>query len=245
MIFQYEGGIIMKVQLPEYDYKFEDDSAEIKDGKLFIYRPNVTKEVMYKITYLIYGYTECYFCHRKLRTSELEANNNQYFSKMTLDHLVPQEFGGLTIPNNMRPVCSNCNSTKDNMYLDEFEMYKQFIGKKDEDSKISRKKFREELKTKQEKRRYGQIETIPKEWLTEELIRNIYVNFCITEPLGVEYFRQEKFYKKYKRLPKPIVISENRFLLDGFATILMAKYNHIERVNVVVLENVYYMGFPQ
>ena len=235
----------MKIPLPNYDYKFEDGSAEVKDGMLYIYKPGSLKDVMYKLTYLVYGATECYFCHRKLRTSDLGVNNNQFFTKMTLDHLVPQEFGGPTIPNNMRPACSNCNSTKGNMYPDEFELYRQYWGKKDEKTKAERKKFSEELTLKQEKRKYGQIESIPREWICQELIRNIYVNFCIAEPLGVEYHRQEKFYKKYKRLPKPIIISENRFLLDGFNTIMLAKNNYVERVNVIVLENVFYRGFPE
>ena len=196
----------MKIPLLDYDYFFEDGSAEVKEGVLYIYKPGTLKEVMYKLTYLIYGSTECYFCHRKIRTSIAEANNNQYFSKMTLDHLVPQEFGGITTPNNMRPACSNCNSAKDNMYPDEFEMFRQFLGRKDDETRIAKKKFLEELKLKQEKRKYGQLESIPKEWVSQEKVRNIYVNVCIAEPLGVEYHRQEKFYKKYKRLPKPKII---------------------------------------
>ena len=235
----------MKIPLLNYDYFFEDGSAEVKEGVLYIYKPGALKEVMYKLTYLIYGSTECYFCHRKIRTSAAEANNNQYFSKMTLDHLVPQEFGGITTPNNMRPACSNCNSAKDNMYPDEFEMFRQFWGRKDEETRIAKKKFLEELKLKQEKRKYGQLESIPKEWVSQEKVRNIYVNVCIAEPLGVEYHRQEKFYKKYKRLPKPIIISANRFLLDGFNTIMLAKNYYIERIDVIVLENVYYNGFPE
>lgn len=235
----------MKIPLPDYDYMFDDGSAEVKNGILYIYKPGVLKAVMYKLTYLVYGGTECYFCHRKLRTSALETNNNQYFSKMTLDHLVPQEFGGITTPNNMRPACSNCNSSKGNMYPDEFEMFRQFIGKKDEETRQAKEEFMEALEQKQESRRDGEIESIPKEWICQEMVRNIYVNICIAEPLGAEYFRQEKFFWEHGRLPKPIIISENRFLLDGFNTIMLAKNYYIERIHVIVLENVHYKGFPE
>lgn len=131
------------------------------------------------------------------------------------------------------------------MYPDEFEEYCMYEGKKDKEFKNLRKNFKEKLQLKQEKRRYGQVESIPKEWISTELFRTIYVNFWISEPLGVEYFKQEKFYKKYKRLPKLAIISQNRFLLDGFNTILLAKYNFSEKINVIVLENVYYKGFPE
>ena len=235
----------MKLMLPDYNYMFEGEIAEVKDGVLYIYRPGAFKEVMYKLTYLIFGETECCFCHKKLRTDILEIDEDKYFSQITLDHLIPQEFGGPTIPNNMRPTCSRCNNLKGNMYLDEFMEYCKFEMKNDKESKILKRKFKEELQLKQEKRKYGQIESIPKDWISDELIRTIYVNFWISEPLGVEYFKQEKFYKKYKRLPKLAIISQNRFLLDGFNTILLAKYNFSERINVIMLENVYYKGFPE
>ncbi len=235
----------MKLILPDYNYVFEDEIAEVKDGILYVYKPGAFKEVMYRLTYLIYGKDECYFCHRKLRTDISETDESKYFSQITLDHLVPQEFGGPTISNNMRPACSRCNNLKSNMYPDEFEEYCMYEGKKDKEFKNLRKNFKEKLQLKQEKRRYGQLESIPKEWVSDELFRTIYVNFWISEPLGVEYFKQEKFYKKYKRLPKLAIVSQNRFLLDGFNTILLAKYNFCERINVIVLENVYYSGFPE
>lgn len=235
----------MKLILPDYDFKLEDGLAEVKDGKLYIYKPGSFKEIMYKLTYIIYGNDECYFCHRKLRTNMLELDNSKYFSQITLDHLIPQDFGGPTITNNLRPACSDCNSSKGNMYPDEFDEYKKFDGKKDKASKVEKRQFKESLRLKQERRRFGEIESVNEEWYSDELIRNIYVNFWITEPLGVMYKKQERFFKNYKRLPKPIVISQNRFLLDGFNTILLGKYNFGDKkIKIIILENVYFMGFP-
>ena len=235
----------MKLILPDYDFSFEDGLAEVRDGKLYIFKPGSFKEIMYRLTYMIYGKDECYFCHRKLRTNMLELDNAKYFSQVTLDHLVPQDFGGPTITNNLRPACSDCNSSKGNMYPDEFEEYRKFDGKKDKASKIEKRQFKEALRLKQERRRFGEIESVDEKWFSDELIRNIYVNFWITEPLGVMYKKQERFFKNYKRLPKPIVISQNRFLLDGFNTILLGKYNFGEKkIKIIILENVYFMGFP-
>lgn len=234
----------MKLILPDYNIKLEDGSAEVKDGILYIYKPGSFKDVMYQLTYLLYGKNECFFCHKKLRSNMLEMDNTKYFSQITLDHLIPQEFGGPTITNNLRPACSECNSTKGNMYPDEFLEYKKFDNKRDKESKIARRKFKESLRFTQEQRRYGVIESVNKEWFTEELIRNIFVSFWIAEPLGLMYKKQERFFKKYKRLPKPIVISQNRFLLDGFNTILLGKYNFCEKINIIVLENVVFVGFP-
>ena len=234
----------MKLILPDYNIKLEDGSAEVKDGILYIYKPGSFKDVMYQLTYLLYGKNECFFCHKKLRSNMLEMDNTKYFSQITLDHLIPQEFGGPTITNNLRPACSECNSTKGNMYPDEFLEYKKFDNKRDKESKIARRKFKESLRFTQEQRRYGVIESVNKEWFTEELIRNIFVSFWIAEPLGLMYKKQERFFKKYKRLPKPIVISQNRFLLDGFNTILLGKYNFCEKINIIVFENVVFVGFP-
>lgn len=234
----------MLLLLPDRDYVFENGAAEIKDGILYIYRAGIFKELMYQLTYLIFGADECYYCHHKIKNSENAKVNPEGFTQITLDHLIPQEFGGPTIPNNLRPSCSGCNGFKGNLYPDEFEQLKQIpqgLGK------ISGKQIREfkrKISDIQEMRRFGQIPSIPKEWFTSEVFRNIYVNFWIAEPLGYAYKKQETFFRKYKRLPKPIIISSNKFLLDGFTTILLAKYNYKERIDTIVLENVVFQGFP-
>lgn len=234
----------MKLLLPNYDFKFEDGLAEIKNGNLYIYKPGAFKEVMYRLTYMIFGRDKCYFCNKKLRTSMLDMDNTKFFSQITLDHLVPQEFGGPTITNNLRPACSQCNSTKGNMYPDEFAKYRSFGGKYDKSAKEAKRAFREKLEEMQEKRRKGDIESLSKEWFTEDVIRNIYVSFWITEPLGAMYKKQKEFYLKYQRLQKPVIISKNHFLLDGFNTVLLAKYNPEAKMEVIMLDNVYFRVCP-
>lgn len=234
----------MKLILPEGDYRFEDGIAEVKDGILYIYKSGVFKEVMYRLTYLVYGNDTCYYCHRKLRTNMNEADNTEFFSQITLDYVIPQDFGGPPITNNLRPACSECNSMKGNMYADEFEEYLSFHGKNDNYSLAQKRSFNEYLEFAQAQRKFGVIESLPQEWLTKETLKNIYVNFWIDQPLGMLYQKQDRFFKKYKRLPKPIVISKNKFLLDGFNTILLAKYNFNQKIDVIFLENVVFDGFP-
>lgn len=233
----------MKLILPDYDFKFEDGSAEVKDGKLYIYKLNAFKDIMYRLTYMVYGSDECYFCHKKLRTNMLQLDNSKYFSKITLDHLTPQDFGGPTITNNLRPACSECNSSKRNMYPDEFEEYKEFMKDTEKHTKEEKDEFKKNLELKKEQRRLGEIESINEEWFSNVRVRDICVNFNISEPLGVRYRKQEKFFKNYKRLQKPLVISQNRFLLDGFISILIGKYYFCDKnIKIIVLENVYFKG---
>lgn len=235
----------MKVALPIFNYVFEDGSAEVKDGILYIYRPGAFKDIMYKLTYVLYGKYECYFCHRKFVEPGMWIGGDSLLTtQTTLDHLAPQEFGGPTITNNMRPSCSHCNNSKGNLYPEEFEEYRKLTLIEGKEGRKARHDFKQRIMVIQEERRYGRIEPLPTEWLTEEFLKNVYVNFWLMEPLGYMYRKQEKFLKKYKRLPKPIIVSSNRFLLDGFNTILLAKYNHILKIDTIILENVVFCGFP-
>lgn len=241
-----KGEFSMRVLLPEYNFMLEDGSAEVKDGILYIYRPGAFKDIMYRLTYEIFGKKECHFCHKKFVELGEKADGVDclYVTQTTLDHLIPQEFGGPTITNNMRPSCSHCNNSKGNYYPDEFEEYRNVTFAEGKEGRKARHDFKQKIRDAQERRRYGEIESIPKEWFTEEALKNIYVNFWLMEPLGYMYHKQEKFLKKYKRLPKPIIVSSNKFLLDGFNTILLAKYNHISRLDTIILENVIFCGFP-
>ncbi len=235
----------MKILLPDYDYVFEDDAAEVKDGILYLYRPGSFKDIMYKLTYLIFGKKECFFCHKKFVEPGSENIGNCLFTtQTTLDHLKPQEFGGPTIPNNLRPSCSTCNNSKGNFYPEEFEEYRKLCALEGKEGRKARHNFKAKILETQKKRRYGEIRSLPEEWISKEALKTIYVNFWLMEPLGYMYHKQKNFLKEYKRLPKPIIISNNRFLLDGFNTILLAKYNNISRIDTIVLENVMFCGFP-
>ena len=233
----------MKLILPENNCILCDGSAEVKDGILYIYRAGSFKDVMYELTYLIFGDEECYYCHRKRDKKKAERESN-YFSKVTLDHLIPQTFGGPTIPNNMRPSCCNCNELKENMYPEEFEEFRRLSNGNSKESKEELRRCLRRIADEKQRRYYGEIPSLPDEMVCKETIHNIYVNFCIMQPVGVAYEKLKRFFKKYKRLQKPIIISKNRFLLDGYNISLLSKYEK-QPVTVILLENVIYMGFPE
>lgn len=233
----------MKIVLPKDNCVLCNGIAEVKNSFLYIYRAGAFKQVMYELTYLIYGSDECYYCHRKL-DKEKAKNDSNYFSKITLDHLIPQTFGGPTIPNNMRPSCCGCNEAKEDMYPEEYEEFKKYYKAKDRVSKEELSKLKKQIEEKKKRRYYGEIPSLPKDWICEEEIRNIYINFCMMQPLGLTYEQLTRSYRKYKRLQKPVILSENRFLLDGFNICLFSKYEK-EPVQVIVLENVIFRGFPE
>ena len=73
----------MNILLPDYDCVIEEGIAEIKNRKLYLYKNGVFKEVMYKITYMLYGDDECYYCHRKRRASPEQKDKKKYFSTIS------------------------------------------------------------------------------------------------------------------------------------------------------------------
>ena len=233
----------MRVELPEKNCILCDGMAEVKDGILYIYRAGAFKTVMYELTYLLYGRDECFYCHRRLDKEKSKKDSN-YFSKITLDHLIPQTFGGPTIPNNMRPTCCKCTEEKENMYMDEYEKFKALKSDSSKEAKEALIKFKKQVEEKKKRRYYGEIKSLPEEWICHDEIKNIYANFCIMQPLGLTYERLKRFFRQYKRLQKTIIISENRFLLDGFNIILLSKYEK-EPLQIIILENVIFKGFPK
>lgn len=101
----------MNILLPEHFKRYDKDGnleAEVKEDILYIYRNVSFKHLMYDITYKIYGNT-CMYCRRQ------KANS--------IDHRIPQDFGGPTITNNLYPSCKTCNNNKSNMLEEEYYHY--------------------------------------------------------------------------------------------------------------------------
>lgn len=240
----YERRIYMKIPLPCKDYVFTDGSAEIRDWILYIHRPKATKEVMYKITYMIHGDDECYYCHRKRKSHVEPDEKDKYFEKITIDHLYSQEFGGLTIPQNMRPCCERCNLRKGNLFEDEFEEKKRLPSGSDEESRLIRANFDMKIKKIQEERRMGMSIGIPEDWLTPaDNIRRVNCSLLLFEGIGAEYRKQKNMQQKNKYISRTIMLSSNLYVLDGFYTILLTKMDRrFDNYKISVLDNVVYDG---
>lgn len=232
----------MKILLPNYNMVI-GDSAEVRDDKLYLYKIGDFDDVMYMLTYEIFGKDECYYCHRKLRQHETQCNNNLYFSRISIEHLIPQFFGGPTITNNMRPACTACNSRKSNMFEDEYYMYLRLlrIAKTTGDATLL-ERFKEELLVKQEKRKKGEIASLPAEWTEDRDINSIWVQYRIGQKKGDSYKKTLAEAIQYGFLIKPMLITANNVLVDGFNANLVATFLDIPRI-IIPMDNVIQCGY--
>lgn len=232
----------MYIELPKENMVICNGMAEVKDGMLYVYG-SALSDIMFELTYIIHGNT-CYYCNNPL--TEQAENIPEPFRKRTIDHLIPRDFGGPSITNNLRPCCLDCNSKKGNMFPEEFELWGKI--KKIEPEKERRKEmraFKEELKQIREQRRYGEIPSLPNEWISEGVPKSAYVYFYTEEPVGAAFDKAKEFYRKYRRIQRPLIFSKNGFLLDGFNTLLYIKYTGVTRVHSIILDNVIYAGFNE
>lgn len=236
----------MNILLPEQDCILGNGTAEVKNHKLYLHKNSVFKEIMYELTYKIFGSDECYYCHRKLRTMQNQCDNKMYFSKISVDHLIPRDFGGPTITNNLRPACTDCNTRKGNMFEDEYAEYikiMQRTANKGKQGRLERKLYRQNIALTQELRRCGRIPSLPEEWISDVKVKCILVNYWISQKKSGSYEQMARFAEMYKYLINPVTITKNGFLVDGFNANLVATYYELPLI-VLYMENVIYDGFP-
>lgn len=208
----------MIIELPK---KFNYGSqAKVVDDILKIPSGISVRDFMYKLTIAIKG-KKCWYCGKKLKKEEI-----------TMDHLYPQDLGGPTIPNNLAPTCAECNNHKGNLTE---QQYRNMVNA----PKSKKKELRSKFIARNEQHKLKKGYYLPKEWITTKKIDNIIVTWFMNEAyIGKKYMKIETFYREYGKLPYPIVVDRNNYLLDGFLVLMFAKNNHISRVPTIVLENV-------
>lgn len=212
----------MIIELPK-KFSYTEDKynyAIVRDGKLIIRGSIPFEKLMYHLAYAIKGKDNCYYCGRRV-------------SKMTIDHMFPRDYGGISITNNLLPACTRCNSEKSNLNFHEYEIFKTL-------NKREREKFREKVYQQNEKVRHKRGFNIPKAWVKTVHISRIFVRVFFDQTLhkSKKYIKYMNFIKKYGKLPRPIIVSGNFVLLDGFRILACAKEHGIENIPVVILENV-------
>lgn len=199
-----------------------NNSMKIENGILKLVFPISFQDCMYDLTYFIKGKEKCFYCSRTIVED-----------KATLDHLIPQDLGGPTIPNNLFPSCKKCNCEKSNMTK---SIYDKYLSLPTIDEK---KQFLTDFQLLSTfiHRWYG-FDFI-KDWVEEKEIDNIIVNISLDcSYRGKRYKKIKEYYRKYKHFQKPIIVDSRNFLLDGFTALMYAKDNQIKKVPVIVLENV-------
>lgn len=212
----------MIMELPKrFSYsKDKYNYAIARDGKLIIKGSLPFEELMYDLAYSIKGKKSCYYCGRQSK-------------KMTIDHMFPRDYGGISITNNLIPVCAKCNSQKSNLNFYEYKIFKTL-------NKTEKETFRKKIYKQNEKIRYKRGFNIPKAWVETIHISRIFVRVFFDQTLykGKKYTKYTNFIKKYGKLPRPIILSRNFVLLDGFTILACAREQGITNIPVVILENV-------
>ena len=209
----------MKIPLPE-EYSFKK-IAKVEDEILHIFVPIEFEDLMYGITYATKETDRCYYCLKPLTREN-----------STLDHIYPRNLGGPSIPNNLCVSCGNCNSNKSNMFEKNFLTYTSL-------SNDEKKKFYKDYNSFLHFLKKWYVPIMPNDWVTYERIDKIdLVDFPYPFVKGKSYNKVRKFYKKYGRLYRAIIVDRNFKLLDGFNTFIFAKEKNISSVPVIILENV-------
>lgn len=222
----------MIIEIPK-GYKFTSNKnddvnnnyAYEQDGKLFIVGGVPFERLMYDLTYQLKDKDSehCYYCK-----CTLSAVNR------TLDHKYPRHFGGISIPNNLVPCCVHCNEEKSNLTA---HQYKEYLSIKKEASQKNFRRYSLELNQK--------YQSIIGYFLPEEWVSTNSRNKIVTEiNLGDDYYKGKRykkiktFYKRNGCVPRPIIISSNNVLLDGFLILMYAKNFKVSHLPTIVLENV-------
>lgn len=198
-----------------------NDYAEVLNDILYLHGTVSFRRVMYNITYTIYGKNRCYYCGSKVKEKNI-----------TLDHMCAQDMGGPTISNNLLPCCKDCNSDKSNLSSIQYSTYRNL--KKDK-----KKEYKRLIAIQQELVKKEKVYELPADWITYANINSFIVRVELNKKYkGRKYDRIKAFYNAYGYLQKPVIVDKNHFLLDGYIALMFAKENGIERIPVIVLENV-------
>lgn len=218
----------MIIELPKsFEYQKGDGRVVVHDGIMEITSmPFGFDEIMYQLVYYQLEQLKerrCYCCGKVLKDGEL-----------TLDHYYPRNHGGISIPNNLKPCCATCNSTKSDFTLEEFERLRQIK------SEYRRKVFRKKVTKRNIIGKETRGVLIPEDWYQiQERIFCFLPTISTNRLRGSAYRRTLKEYRKYGKICKPVVISKNKVVLDGFSAFIVA--NDLEEqppLPVITLENV-------
>ncbi len=215
----------MNIDLPQHlpnETILINDVMKVENGILKLQFPMNFHDCMYALTYYMKGNERCSYCSKTFPKE-----------KITLDHFIPQNFGGPTIPNNLFPACKNCNLEKTNMLKPFYDNYLSLP------TRGEKKQFLSDFQQIAHflHRWYGF--SFIKDWVEEKEINHIIVNISLNGSYkGKKYKKIKNYYKEYQHFQKPLILDHKNFLLDGFNALMFAKDNGIIEVPVIVLENV-------
>jgi len=196
--------------------------ANVRQGNLLIYRSTHFEALMFSITYCLKKRV-CVYC-----------NKIMHRKNCTLDHRYPIDLGGISIPNNLFPCCSDCNATKSNLTHEEYLVLRELPIPEQYPFRVYAESvtemFRQEIGFR-----------LPDDWVTFESIFGVSYHRQVHEIQGLRYKKISEHYDKYGTLPRPVILDCNNRLLDGYNIIFFAREHRIEHIPVISLENVSYL----
>lgn len=216
----------MYIELPETFTKTDDEGnfVKVRKGMLLIRGEWNFEKIMIEIAYQMKGRHKCLYCKERL-----------YPKKVTIDHIYPVAFGGVTITNNLKPACKACNSKKSNMNAEEFSIWLTKTNNEE------RKKYYHHVISQKEKRIYDRRVKegfdLPAEWIKYRDINSIVKKYN-SNSREKTYRKTLEFFKMTGKLPRPIVLSRNNIVLIGKNAYDVARENRIKKVPVIFLSNV-------
>ena len=210
------------------DYRYKDNATVVNDI-LCIYSEVSFKSLMYDLTCAVKNSKICYYCHCPIHFAPKRTKRGDSRDFRSIDHLYPRSLGGPTIPNNLEPCCASCNNTKQSITEDDFLELMKLKG--DEKSQ-----FMECLISKYEDILKHHVPYIPESWYL----------YCSPDRIRVihkyasykEYRKTEYMYNKSGKIFAPIVVDRNYVLLDGYGILDYVKEHKLDKIPVIVLENV-------
>ena len=216
----------MNISLPK-KFRFQEDGFEAyidSNNNLVMTRTGFEK-IMYALTYAMKGDKVCHYC----------GNPFGDFDR-SLDHQYSRDFGGISIPNNLVPCCRDCNERKSNMNAQEFYEYE--LIKSDP---IKVEQFMEDLYRKRDEFRktFGVI--LPFEWYSLKSDYNVLAPITSQDAYksNKQYTRISDLYETYHRICRPVVVTKNDVVVDGFLALMFAKNNgQKDEIPFIRLDNV-------
>lgn len=230
-------NIILPEEFTRYDESGQKKIVFIENGILYMRNDVSFKSLMRDLTYAIYGKDICRCCNKR-------TNSNN----ITVDHIIPQDYGGPDTTNNLIPYCRECNGRKANLMPEQYSRYLEIEEPKE------RLQFEKECIAQNKALRY---DTNFSHLYSEEdgvWVRKMSTDKIVVVKEGVKYQSERKhtkkinkqakykkvakFYSKYRNFQKPIIVDKKYHLLGGYETLKYAEKIGLKEVPVIILDNV-------
>lgn len=169
----------------------------------------------------------CAYCGEKLKIKKSKGS----YGVATADHIIPKARGGVSLIDNLCCSCNRCNSVKGFMTDEEFVEYNELI--KEGKTRIA-KEFKDDIELEMQANRLKGIYLVGDSWdIVEFPLEKVRLSRIFGGLEKIKSKRSMKYYKIYKHLRKPILLSSNKVIIEGYGQLYTAVRNGLKTVPVV------------